>query len=372
MIQEHAILAPSSAHRWVQCPGSVAMEAAFPELEESESAKEGTAAHWVCEQTFIGSPPAEGSLAPNGMAVTGEMLDGAEVWCATMPTRHAPFPIHIERRVDCPRIHSECWGTPDAFYFDEDAGVVAIRDYKFGHRHVPVYENQQLMTYAAGILDHLQINGFTEQSTTVEFVVVQPRDFHADGPVRTWRINASALRGYFNILTGKAIEAMGLEARLVPSPDACRDCKARHACVAAQTEAAGALDTVYGHVMPRTPSPVEMGKMLQKLDAAIDMAKAYRSGLEEEAKQIIRRGERVPGWSLQAGQGRERWARPIGEVIALGEMMGISVSQPGAITPKQAIKAGLSAEVVRAYSETPTGEVKLVPMERIEFNQGVN
>lgn len=344
------------------------MEAAFPELEESESAKEGTAAHWVCEQALAGETPLEGSLAPNGVVVTGEMLDGAEVLSAVVPP---DVFFNAEKRVDCSRIHPECWGTPDLWYYDEGASTVRIVDYKFGHRHVPVFENQQLITYAAGVLDKLQINGFNEQSTTVEFVVVQPRDFHADGPVRTWRINASALRGYFNILAGKAIEAMWQEARLVPSPDACRDCKARHVCVAAQTEAAGALDTVYGYAAPLASTPAEVGRMLSKLDAAIDMAKAYRSGLEEEAKRFIMGGERVPGWSLKAGQGRERWARPVEEVIALGEMMGINVSKPGAITPKQAIKAGLSAEIVRAYSETPTGEVKLVQvdgtLERIGF-----
>lgn len=369
MSGEHAVLAPSSAHRWVKCPGSVAMEAAQPEREESEAAKEGTAAHWVCEQALEGNVPLEGSLTPNGSVVTAEMLDGAEVLGGVVPI---DVFFNVEKRVDCSRIHSECWGTPDMWYYEEGAKTVRIVDYKFGHRHVPVFENQQLITYAAGILDKLGINGFTEQSTTVEFVVVQPRDFHSDGPVRTWRIIASALRGYFNILTGAAIEARGKEPRLVPSPDACRDCKARHSCVAAQTEAAGALDTVYGYVAPDVLVPAEVGHMLQKLDAAIDMAKAYRSGLEEEAKRFITGGQRVPGWGLKAGQGRERWARPVEEVIALGEMMGINVSKPGAITPKQAIKAGLSAEVVRAYSETPTGEVKLVPMERIEFNQGVN
>jgi hypothetical protein len=348
------------------------MEAAVPEREESESAKEGTAAHWVFERHFAGKTTLEGWLAPNGAAVTAEMLDGAELMAAELPTDAAPFPPHIEQRVDCSRIHADCWGTPDVWYYDKDAGVLNITDYKFGHRHVPVFENWQLITYAAGILDHLGINGFTEQSVTVEFTVVQPRDFHADGPVRTWRVAASALRGYFNKLGNAAAEAMGKEARLVPSPEACRDCKARHTCVAAQTEAAGALDTVYGYVAPYAPTPDDVGRMLTKLRAAIQTAKAYESGLEEEAKQFITGGERVPGWSLKAGQGRERWARPVEEVIALGEMMGVSVSKPGAMTPKQAIKAGLSAELVRAYSETPTGALQLVPsdgtLERIGFS----
>ena len=75
----------------------------------------------------------------------------------------------------------------------------------------------------------------------------------------------------------------------------------------------------------------------------------------------IKQGAAIPGWMAQQGQGREKWAMPLPEVIALGQMMGVDISKPGAVTPKQAIKAGLPAELVKQYSETPFGEIKLVP-----------
>ena len=40
----HALLSPSSAYRWMQCPGSVSLCRLFPD-ESSEYAKEGTLAH---------------------------------------------------------------------------------------------------------------------------------------------------------------------------------------------------------------------------------------------------------------------------------------------------------------------------------------
>lgn len=46
----HALLSPSSAHRWLNCPRSPRLEALLPE-NTSEYAKEGTLAHSVCEIT---------------------------------------------------------------------------------------------------------------------------------------------------------------------------------------------------------------------------------------------------------------------------------------------------------------------------------
>ena len=54
MTEAHAILAPSSAARWMQCGRSPSMEAAFPEEEESEAAREGTAAHWWWSEAMAG------------------------------------------------------------------------------------------------------------------------------------------------------------------------------------------------------------------------------------------------------------------------------------------------------------------------------
>ena len=44
MMAEHAVLSASSAKKWLNCTGSVAMESIIP-YEENEFAKEGTVAH---------------------------------------------------------------------------------------------------------------------------------------------------------------------------------------------------------------------------------------------------------------------------------------------------------------------------------------
>jgi len=44
----HALLSPSAAHRWMNCPPSACLEREFPS-SSSEVAAEGTAAHALCE-----------------------------------------------------------------------------------------------------------------------------------------------------------------------------------------------------------------------------------------------------------------------------------------------------------------------------------
>ena len=47
-MSDHALLSPSSAHRWLNCPLAPRLEATLPE-KPSEYAHEGTVAHSVCE-----------------------------------------------------------------------------------------------------------------------------------------------------------------------------------------------------------------------------------------------------------------------------------------------------------------------------------
>ncbi|MBN1983729.1 MAG: DUF2800 domain-containing protein, partial [Chitinivibrionales bacterium] len=46
--RKHAILSASSSHRWLHCSPSARLEQEFEE-RETEAAKEGTAAHALCE-----------------------------------------------------------------------------------------------------------------------------------------------------------------------------------------------------------------------------------------------------------------------------------------------------------------------------------
>jgi hypothetical protein len=265
--------------------------------------------------------------------------------------------VHIEERVNCPSIHADNWGTPDCWIYDREQGLLIVRDFKYGHKHVEVYENWQLINYAAGVLDGLGVNGAQDQHMRVRLEIVQPRSFHSDGPVRSWECKASALRGYFNVLKLAAEKALQINAPCMTG-DECAYCPSRHACPALQRAGYAAVGTS-GRSTPIELSAQALGQELALLSRAESMLKARITGLTEQALRELKSGKPVPGYHLEQGVGRKKWRVSVEEAIALGEMMGVNISKPGVITPTQAIKAGLSAELAESYTEIPKGEVKL-------------
>jgi hypothetical protein len=77
---------------------------------------------------------------------------------------------------------------------------------------------------------------------------------------------------------------------------------------------------------------------------------------------LVRSGKQGTGWALEQSYGREKWTQPVEDVIALGTVLGVDLAAPtAAITPPQARKLGIDADVIAAYSTKPPGELKLVP-----------
>lgn len=356
----HSVLAPSSAGRIVQCPGSVTMGQAYPEAGDSPDAMDGVAAHWACSEMLEGRLVEVGQQAPNGVFLTEEMVEAADLYFDDVATTLAAHGLKttdaaIEAAVSIPAVHELCWGTPDARAW-VPGRTLYLWDFKFGHRIVDVFENWQLIAYVSGCLSGVNLN---DQEVTVVARIVQPRAYHRDGPIREWRFNGADIRAHVNILRNAAHQA------LAPNPQTrvgpyCRDCTARHACVTLQRAALSACD-VAGDAQPFDLPTAAMGTELRYLKRAAAILDARISGLEEQALARAKRGELVPGWRVAQGLGRERWKQPATEVIAVAGMLGVNVAKPpAALTPKQAVKAGLDASVVAAMSETPRGEVTLV------------
>lgn len=372
-------LRPSAASRWLECPGSVIMSEQFPD-EEGEAARAGTASHWSAYLALTngGYHPPVGTPAPNGVIIDMEMNDAASVYVMAVKSHINTSLVNVEKQMMIPTIHpTECGGTPDCWYYNPRERELHVWDFKYGFILVEPWENMQAICYTAGALDYTcrQLQkpyGVFDQETTVVIHIVQPRPFHVAGPVREWRVKACDLRGYFNRLQQSATEA------LAPNPKCnsgnwCKFCEARHACPAAQKAALAAIEyTEFAATCVLSPEALAIE--LRTMERAADAIKFRLTGLQEQTIALLKAGQMVPGYGLQMGYGRKSWIKPVKEVLALGQIMGIDLAKPqDVITPVQAKKAGIPFELIDAYSQTGEKGVELVhnnkTLASMAFNQ---
>jgi len=360
---DHAVLQPSAAHRWggpAPCAGSVAVEAAIPEDEESEDVRQGHAAHWVCQMLLVaGWLPDVGEVAPNGVVIDVEMRDGAELYVGYIRGVLGKAPEHVEQRTLGGAIHEACWGTPDADHFE--GNILDVFDYKYGHRYVEVFENEQLICYAADRLALL--DGLGDQLVRVRFHIIQPRSFHRSGPIRAWECKGSDLRPLINRLQGAAAAALAPGAATTATPDNCRDCRARTRCDAAQAAGMDAC-AVAGTSVPFDLSLSEAARYLALVQRAQGQLTAMATGLEEQLIKALLKGQHVPGFALDSTKPRERWIGDVSELFTLGDLFGKDLrAPPQPIGIAAARKLGIDESVISQYTDRPKGAIKLVPMD---------
>lgn len=357
----HSFLPPSNAKVWSICALWPTMNEAYPQDSSVESL-EGTAAHWVWQQQLEGTAVTVDDVAPNGVVVTQEMIEGAELYLSVL--EGCPRELLVaERRVSISSVHGNCYGTPDTWYFDPHSKTLLIFDYKFGHQFEDEYENLQCLLYAEGILNHLadqyQIGpGAFDQTVTVVITIIQPRCYYKGKPVRSWEFNGATVRGYMNQLRAAAERAY-LPNPVATTNDECRNCPGRHACPALQKAAYDDLQysTQESPVeLPLSAAALELKMMengLARLQARVD-------GMRTFVASQLTLGSYTPYYRMQASYGARKWNKPDAEVIALGAMFNKDLSKTSVKTPTQALKLNIDETVIMAYSYIPMGEPKLV------------
>ncbi|MHB8283492.1 MAG: DUF2800 domain-containing protein [Caulobacteraceae bacterium] len=358
------ILRPSAAPRWGVCPGSVALEALYPEDTESPAAREGTAAHWYTTEAIQQRYHGIGTLAPNGVPLDADMIEGGNLFAAEVLTTQAQASplarLHVEQKFQCGLVHDQCEGTPDVVLIDGDNHRLWVWDYKYGHRYVDPWENRQLTCYAAGVLEAYKYDEADVCGWDCRLVIVQPRNFHSADPVREWRTLGWKLWAAIGKLSDAAHQAAQPDAPTLTGPQ-CQDCQGRWACDALARVGSYAMDLA-GQNAPVELGGAALGRELALVASAIKRLEARQTGLEAVVESELRNGRRVPGWAMGAGQSREKWTQPVTDVLALGELFGKDLRKPlDAITPTQARKLlGVDGSVIDAYASRPPGAAKLV------------
>lgn len=352
MRKGHAFLPPSGSDKWLVCAKWPTMNRDYPQ-ESGPAAKEGTAAHWVVEKMIEDNIAPLPPVAPNGVEITEEMIEGGVLVLETLAARVSGWPIISEGWVAINRIHPNCWGRSDISAYHSESRTLEVIDYKFGRGFVDEYQNTQGICYATGHLATVP----EPEKVAVNLTIIQPRSFGKD-PVRTWATKPGELEPYIEDLRQAAIKAHEPNPVGTPGPQ-CKYCPGRHVC--AELEAQAQVDAITAfEVLPIEKTAEELAHELLKLEDALERLTARVTGIQEVVKNAIQQGNAIQGYSLQPGRGKTIWSVPIEQVQTLGALMGKDLNKPGVLTPKQAEKAGIAAEIIKGYSQHLPGELKLV------------
>lgn len=338
----HAMLSPSGAKKWMNCPGSVALEAREPD-DTSEYADEGTAAHELASRclqsgdhptrylgtriTIVNGVYWPGGDAPRPPKLRGQKQDiertfdvdtdmVAPVNAYVQKVREFARlgTLMVEQRLPVGHITGEkdATGTGDAVILLVDNPVgddeIQVHDLKFGRGvRVSAERNPQLMTYALGALKkYVDENvGKAHPFKRARMVIHQPR---LDS-VSEWDCSIEDLMKWATAIAMPAAkDAMAaFDSRdkwigkattfLWPGPH-CSDgfCKARATCPALAkfvtdtvgadfdviAEAAGneeALENLTDNIAPPADDAA-LGKAFASLDIIDDWIKAVRAKAE--------------------------------------------------------------------------------------------
>lgn len=168
----HALLSPSAAHRWINCPPSACLEREFPS-SSSEAAAEGTAAHALCEHKLRKFLKLR-SKRPHSDFEDDEMDRCSDAYVSFVQEQmgYIPSPMMlVEQRLDLTRYVPEAFGTADCIIVGGD--MLHVIDFKYGMGVlVEAEHNPQMMLYALGALDLL--DGIYDIQT-ISMSIFQPR-----------------------------------------------------------------------------------------------------------------------------------------------------------------------------------------------------
>lgn len=342
---DHAVLSASGSHRWLNCTPSARLELEF-ENTGSEAAREGTAAHALCEHKLKRAlhmrsrRPASDYDSDEMEECTDAYVDFVmEQYEAAKQVCEDPV-ILIEQRLDFSCYVPDGFGTGDCLIISDDR--LHIIDFKYGMGVLVEAEgNPQMKLYALGAL---AVYDALYDIREVSMTIFQPRREN----VSTWTIPVEDLKAWAeNELKPRAKMAYDGEGEYLPG-EWCTFCRAAVRCRAraeeklklAQTEfrmpplltdaeiedilavlpdltkwaneiAAYALDAALNHGKEWNGFKVVEGRSVRKYrDEAAVAEAAKEAGYKDIYRQSL-----IPLTEMQRLMGKDRFEEILGGLI---------------------------------------------------------
>ena len=306
MPNSHALLGPSSAHRWLICTPSARLEEGLPDTGSAYAA-EGTLAHRLGELLLrteyecddISEELAEVEADPQySIAMLEHMVGYADFVrerAAEVKDRCGALCMHIEQRVDFSEYVPDGVGTADCVILAD--GLIDVIDLKYG-AGIPVKaeDNPQMKLYALGCLSAFDL---FYDITDIRMTIYQPR---LDS-ISTAVISRGELEEWAeNFLKPRAALAYAGGGSFAPSEATCKWCKARALCKARakyQLELA-----VKDFQEPALMDKTEIAEVLTRIPDLLAWANKVKEYAEDAA---VNHGVSFPGWKLVEGRANRRY-----------------------------------------------------------------
>jgi hypothetical protein len=340
----HAKLAPSSAHRWMHCPGSIPMTENDPNTNSFASA-EGTAAHELAAHCLeTGRDPAtylqmwidiesEGALRFQRLdedpgkdqlryfEVTEEMVEAVDIYRNYVLSFSNDDSISsVEERLDMTHLHPDIYGTGDATVLQPKERHLHVFDFKYGRGVVvDVEDNPQLILYGAGAARRHH----NHKLDKITLHVIQPRAPHKQGPTRSREYDLIELLDFEHDISkaAKTVDAARENRDDKPdwadtylaAGDWCHFCTAQARCPVRRKASLAAAAETFGEVgdeLTLTPPDELSDERLALVLKEADQIGNYVKAVQEYAHAQACAGKPPKGWKLVAKRARRKWVDP--------------------------------------------------------------
>lgn len=359
----HALLSPSSAHRWLHCTPAPRLEA-LEEEKSSSFADEGTLAHAICAAKLKSwlkqdTSEEERDIAQYAKYHTSEMEDYTDTYVSIVLEKYTAAlkktkdaKLLIETRLDFTEYVPESFGTGDAVIIAD--GTMEVIDFKYGKGvRVEAKENPQMMIYALGALSKFS---FDYRIEDVKMTIVQPRIDN----LSEYELHITDLWEWAEFtLRPAAKRAFKGEGEQKPG-EWCQFCKVKARCKALAREAVEASEW---RPDPKLVTKEDMEALLPKLP----VIKTWLAGVEEFALEQALAGTSFSGYKVVEG----RSIRKIAEPAVVQAILNVEGYSDEAIMKPEELK-GISDlekvvgkkkfnELCGEYIVKPQGKPTLVP-----------
>lgn len=368
----HALLSPSSAHKWMVCTPSAKFEARYPDKESVYEA-EGTKVHALCARLLILASRAmtlyvaekiiDYRLSKLDESFDEEMKEAARGYAMFVLTDYferkekvGEARLEVEVLLDLGEFIPEGFGTSDAVIIS--GNTLHVIDFKYGKGvRVEAENNPQMLIYAVGAYSFYNAIYDVDEVLTS---IYQPRINN----ISTASMTGAELMAFAENLKGIAEKASKGKGEFVPG-DHCRFCRARQHCKAL----AGWAEELRSNLDANELQPHDIQMILLRSDAI----KSWLSAVEDYALESAMAGNAIPGFKIVEGRSVRKYSdeNKVAEVLESNGFMDIwkkslkTITEMEKMITKKTFATLLSGLIIK-----PSGKPTLVPENdpRPDFN----